>query len=137
MKKKPNISRQAFWNIEFESIDFEKNSHDVICRILNHGNDADYKEIVSFYGKDEVLRVIQLEFDDIEMRKKLFSIIEIDRFTKNKIDRLNQRKYAIEKHEAKQAERGKIIYKSYAKENNLLDENGNYIFKDIPPTILD
>ena len=50
-KSRPNISKTAFWDVNFEEIDFEKNTRDVINRILMNGKLADWKEINSYYGE--------------------------------------------------------------------------------------
>lgn len=61
-KLKPNISKTAFWDVNFDEIDFERNARDVINRVLMNGKLEDWKAINEFYGKEKVRQEI------IEMR---------------------------------------------------------------------
>lgn len=48
----PNISKRAFWDIDFNAIDWEKNKEFVIVKIIERGNFDDLLEIINFYGDD-------------------------------------------------------------------------------------
>lgn len=61
-KPKPNISKTAFWDVNFDEIDFERNARDVMNRVLMNGKLEDWKAINEFYGIDKVRQEI------IEMR---------------------------------------------------------------------
>ena len=47
-----------FWDTDFEQIDWIKNKRFVIKRIYNRGNKIEIEELIRFYGKEEVERVI-------------------------------------------------------------------------------
>ena len=47
-----------FWDTDFDQIDWIKNKRFVIKRTYNRGNKLEIEELVRFYGKDEVERII-------------------------------------------------------------------------------
>ena len=51
---KPNISSTAFWDVNFNTIDFEQNSHFVMDKVFNYGTWSDIIEVLKFYGIDRV-----------------------------------------------------------------------------------
>ncbi len=51
---KPNISRRVFWDIDFASLDYEKDRRFVIDKVLNYGLWDDFVEMMRFYGKEAV-----------------------------------------------------------------------------------
>lgn len=55
MTDKPNISRRAFWDIDFDSIDFQVHAQSVILRVLERGSFDDMIAIIRFYGEDRVV----------------------------------------------------------------------------------
>lgn len=55
---KPNISKIAFWDVNFETIDFDKSSVFVMDKVFNHGTWKDIIEILRFYGLERVKRDI-------------------------------------------------------------------------------
>ncbi len=55
---KPNISKRVFWDIDFDSLDFEKDRFYVIDKVMNFGLWDDFVEIMKFYGKDIVKQEI-------------------------------------------------------------------------------
>ncbi len=58
---KPDISSRAFWDVNFEEIDFEESSRFVIEKVLNYGTFSEQIEIFRFYGlervKQEVIKI--------------------------------------------------------------------------------
>jgi hypothetical protein len=58
---KPNISSRAFWDVDFEKIDYEKRSSFVIDKVFNYGTFAEQIEIIKFYGieriKEDVVKI--------------------------------------------------------------------------------
>lgn len=91
--EKPNISRDAFWNVEFDLIDFQEDANAVIARVLIYGRFEDNQEIIRYYGASKVIEVINLQFEDIEFRRKFFHLPNnyVDNLTRAKIRRLNLR----------------------------------------------
>ncbi|WP_435352590.1 DUF6922 domain-containing protein [Emticicia sp. SJ17W-69] len=62
-KPRPNISKTAFWDVNFEEIDFDKNTRDVINRVLMNGKLSDWKEINSYYGIEKIKEeVVQMRY---------------------------------------------------------------------------
>jgi len=55
---KPDISSLAFWDVDFEKINFEKNSLFVMEKVLNYGLWNDIIELIKFYGEDRIRREI-------------------------------------------------------------------------------
>lgn len=54
MKAKPNISKAAFWDVDFEKIDYEKNSQYVISQAFNFGTLDDMIAVLKYYGDKKV-----------------------------------------------------------------------------------
>lgn len=64
-KLKPNISSTAFWDVDFENIDFQNSSTYVMCQVFNYGLYNDIIETLKFYGleriKSEILKASYLK----------------------------------------------------------------------------
>jgi hypothetical protein len=73
MNKKPNISKQAFWDIKFEDINFVEHANWLILRVCLYGSDNDLKELTKYYGTNKVKSIV-----DIRM-------IELNNFTKSSV----------------------------------------------------
>ncbi|MFC2112760.1 transcriptional regulator [Bacteroidota bacterium] len=52
------ISRQIFWEIDFDSLDYTRYKDYVIKRVFERGNESEIREIIRFYGDEECRRVI-------------------------------------------------------------------------------
>lgn len=50
----PNLSPTAFWDVEFDAIDFEADSQFVMTKVFNYGLWTDILEVFRFYGLDRV-----------------------------------------------------------------------------------
>ena len=50
----PNISRRAFWDIDYNSIDWEKNSQFLIIKVIERGKLQDLFELLKYYGKERI-----------------------------------------------------------------------------------
>jgi len=57
-KKIPYSVKTLFWDMNKEKIDLDLHKKSVIERIINFGNLADWKWLVSFYGKPAVKGVV-------------------------------------------------------------------------------
>lgn len=57
----PSISAAAFWDVDFEYIDFENNSVFVLSKVFNYGTWNDIVGVLKYYGikrvKKEVVQV--------------------------------------------------------------------------------
>ncbi|WP_229210893.1 DUF6922 domain-containing protein [Dyadobacter jiangsuensis] len=74
---KPTISRTAFWDVDFDQIDFQEKDLYVMEKVANYGTWADFINVVRFYGvhrfkqkivfaaylKKDVLNFICVAFD--------------------------------------------------------------------------
>ena len=66
-KVKPYIAKRVFWDVNFETIDYEKDRFFVIERVMNYGLWDDFIELVHFYGKtiikEEIVKSSYLKKD--------------------------------------------------------------------------
>ena len=51
---KPNVSKTAFWDVDFENLDFENNSLFVMDKVFNYGLWVDVIEVLKYYGIERV-----------------------------------------------------------------------------------
>ena len=61
VKKIPNlenIREVLFWDTTLAKIDWEKNKKSVVKRILERGNSIEINEIISFYGRETISKII-------------------------------------------------------------------------------
>jgi addiction module HigA family antidote len=54
-----NIRKVLFWDTTFDKIDWNKNKRAIIKRVLERGNDKEIKEIIAFYGKPTVSKIVR------------------------------------------------------------------------------
>lgn len=52
------ISKRAFWDIDFEAIDWDSNQEFLIERIFARGSIDDIRSAISYYGEDKVKNII-------------------------------------------------------------------------------
>jgi hypothetical protein len=55
---KPNISKIAFWDVNFDNIDFQENSVFVMNKVFNYGTWDDIIETLRFYGIERVRKEV-------------------------------------------------------------------------------
>ena len=48
-----------FWDTTLSNIDFETHSAYIIERIVTYGNFTEWKELLSFYGKEKVIMTVK------------------------------------------------------------------------------
>jgi len=53
-----NLSKTAFWDVDFNKIDFEKNVVFVLEKVFNYGLWNDYIAVIKHYGKDRIRKEI-------------------------------------------------------------------------------
>ena len=71
-KPKPNISKVAFWDVNFDEIDFEKNAIFVIDKVFNFGSFNDQLEVIRYYGSDKIKEeIVKIAY----FRKEVFAFI--------------------------------------------------------------
>lgn len=54
MRRKISLNKSLFWDIEFKSLDYQKDAVFIIKRVLNYGDEKDYKEIKRVYGLQKI-----------------------------------------------------------------------------------
>jgi len=52
------LRRILFWDTDMDKIDWDKQQHAVIKRVFERGNEDERKEIIRFYGNEQVNSVI-------------------------------------------------------------------------------
>lgn len=58
MKNTPKLSKRAFWDINFNELDFDKHADFIITRVFNFGKWDDIIAVSSTYGKKKVSEVL-------------------------------------------------------------------------------
>ena len=48
----PKLSKRVFWDIDFNSLDYEKDRFYIIERVMNYGLWDDFLEVAKFYGRE-------------------------------------------------------------------------------------
>ncbi|WP_128545137.1 DUF6922 domain-containing protein [Larkinella soli] len=80
--KRPSFSPLAFWDVNFETIDFEKHSQFVIEKIVNYGTWEDFVEMLRFYGihrfKEEILKAAYLKKEALNFVCVIFDLSPTD-----------------------------------------------------------
>lgn len=54
-----NIRKVLFWDTSFNTIDWQKNKRAIIQRVLERGNAKEIKEIIAFYGRTTVIKIVK------------------------------------------------------------------------------
>lgn len=90
---KPNFNKSIFWDVDYNSIDFDQNTRFVIARVLMRGDIEDWFELRNYYGldkiKEEVIKIRYLDKLTLNFCHKLFNI-EKDKFRCYNIDQSMQ-----------------------------------------------
>jgi len=58
MQSDLNLSKRAFWDIDFESLDYQKNKDFIVQKAFDRGSWQDMRWCVSQYGKAEVMNTL-------------------------------------------------------------------------------
>lgn len=58
MKKKPDISARLLWEYDMETFNFDRSYKIVIERVIERGDLAEWREMVKFYSKEQILETI-------------------------------------------------------------------------------
>jgi len=74
---KPNIPSRLLWEFDHENFDFKKSYKIVIERILERGNMENWREMIRFYSKKQILETIDWS-SQIDERDKRFSRLFIN-----------------------------------------------------------
>lgn len=49
------LAREIFWDVNYDTIDWEKNYRWVICRVLEYGSINDWHEMRVYYGNTKIV----------------------------------------------------------------------------------
>jgi hypothetical protein len=55
---KPNISKRVFWDVDFDSLDYDKDRLFIIDKVMNYGLWDDFVAVIQYYGKEVVKKEI-------------------------------------------------------------------------------
>ncbi len=81
-KDKPYISKQAFWDVDFDKIDYEKHDRFVVEKVIERGKHQDFLNILKFYGfkrvKTLALNAVWLSDSSINFCCTLFHVNPTD-----------------------------------------------------------
>ncbi|HEY9196193.1 MAG TPA: hypothetical protein VIM77_08000 [Mucilaginibacter sp.] len=55
---KPILSKQAFWDVDMNTIDYEKNARFVIEKVVDRGSFEDFIALKKFYGDNKIKKEI-------------------------------------------------------------------------------
>ena len=73
-----NIREVLFWDTTLAKIDWEKNKKSVVKRILERGNSIEINEIISFYGRETISKIIDSiensQLDSFEQNIELYNL---------------------------------------------------------------
>ncbi len=56
---KLTLSKRAFWDVDFDALDYEKDKNFIIRKAYDRGSWDDMKWCVDMYGEQEVVKVLQ------------------------------------------------------------------------------
>ena len=57
-KPMPNIQKRVFWDVDYDTLDFEKDKFYIIEKVINHGVGSDFIGLVNYYGKATIKQEI-------------------------------------------------------------------------------
>jgi hypothetical protein len=79
---KPVLSKQAFWDVDMNKIDYEKNATHVIAKVFDRGTFDDIIAVMNFYGdekiKDSLLNIRYVSNGAIALACVLFDLKQED-----------------------------------------------------------
>ena len=75
---KPVLRKELFWDVDYKSIDYEKNARFVIERVATRGNFNDWNSLKAFYGmkriKTEIVNIRYLDKVTLSYLSTIFKI---------------------------------------------------------------
>lgn len=73
-----HLSKQAFWDVDMNKLDYENNSDYIIAKVFDNGSLNDVLEIMAWYGNNKVARALKnapyLKEITMVFASKLFNI---------------------------------------------------------------
>lgn len=57
---KSKYRRTLFWDTNFDTLDWQRNSDWIIQRVFEYGNENEIQETIRYYGEDKIVNVLQV-----------------------------------------------------------------------------
>lgn len=54
MKRLPTFSKNLFWDIDLDELDYESHFPYILARVLDYGTWNDWKELCKYYSKEQI-----------------------------------------------------------------------------------
>ena len=70
MKKKPNIPARLLWEYDYETFNFDKSYKIVIERVMQLGDLDEWREVVNYYSREQIIATIEWSAQLDERDKK-------------------------------------------------------------------
>ncbi len=75
---KPVLRKELFWDVDYKSIDYEKNARFVIERVATRGNFNDWNSLKAFYGMKRIkMEIVNIRYLDKVTLSYLSTIFKI------------------------------------------------------------
>jgi len=58
---RPNLPPVLFWDFDFDKIDWRRSRLTIMERVFDKGDKSDWREMIRFYGHDNVIRALKNE----------------------------------------------------------------------------
>lgn len=75
---KPILSKQAFWDVDMDKIDYRKNASYVIAKVFDRGTLDDIISVLNFYNEEKIkvalLNIRYLSNDAMSFARVLFDL---------------------------------------------------------------
>ncbi len=79
---KPILSKQAFWDVDMDKIDYKKNARYIVEKVIERGKAEDFDNLLKFYGfvkvRDFALQALWLSDISINFCCVLFKVKPTD-----------------------------------------------------------
>jgi len=77
---RPTLRKELFWDVNNESIDFEKHARFIIERVVTRGNLNEWNNLKLFYGLDKIrTEVVNIRYMDKKTLSFLSAVFKIKR----------------------------------------------------------
>lgn len=53
-----HLSKQAFWDVDMDKMDYKKNADAIIVRVFDRGNWEDILEITAYYDRNKIISAL-------------------------------------------------------------------------------
>ena len=75
---KPVLSKQAFWDVDMDKIDYEKNAAHVITKVFDRGSMDDIISILNFYPEEMIVKSVLLSVRYLSNNAMSFACVLFD-----------------------------------------------------------